>query len=85
MGGYAEDALVMPRNGSQFSLLGGRERLAIVPGVVGGRQAPEIALMVEHNPLLVGSIDEQGHAWILQRPSTVRADQKGKAAPPVLD
>jgi DNA-binding beta-propeller fold protein YncE len=31
------------------------------------------------------SIDEQGHAWILQRPNTVRSDQKGKAAPPVLE
>ena len=31
------------------------------------------------------SIDEQGHAWILQRPSTVRADQKSKTAPPVLE
>jgi len=31
------------------------------------------------------SIDNQGHAWILQRPSTVRADQKSKAAPPVLE
>lgn len=33
------------------------------------------------------SIDEQGNAWILQRPSTVRADQraKGMAAPPVLE
>ncbi len=33
------------------------------------------------------SIDENGHAWILQRPSTVRADQKakGQAAPPVLE
>jgi len=31
------------------------------------------------------SIDEQGHAWILQRPSTVRADQRSKAAPPVLE
>ncbi len=30
------------------------------------------------------SIDEQGHAWVLQRPSTVRTDQKDKAAPPVL-
>ena len=29
------------------------------------------------------SIDSQGHAWILQRPSTVRNDQKGMAAPPV--
>src|SRR5262245_1014137 len=27
------------------------------------------------------SIDEKGHAWVLQRPSTIRADQKGKAAP----
>ena len=33
------------------------------------------------------SIDEKGHAWVLQRPSTVRADQKAKgmAAPPVLE
>ena len=30
------------------------------------------------------SIDEDGNAWILQRPSTVRADQKDKAAPPIL-
>src|SRR5262249_17452915 len=30
------------------------------------------------------SIDEDGNAWILQRPSTVRADQKSMAAPPVL-
>jgi DNA-binding beta-propeller fold protein YncE len=31
------------------------------------------------------SIDEQGHAWVLQRPSSVRADQKSKAAPPVIE
>ena len=33
------------------------------------------------------SIDEQGNAWVLQRPNTVRADQraKGMAAPPVLE
>ena len=33
------------------------------------------------------SIDERGHAWVLQRPTTVRADQKAKgmAAPPVLE
>src|SRR6267378_1867247 len=31
------------------------------------------------------SIDTQGHAWILQRPSSVRNDQKGMAAPPVLE
>jgi DNA-binding beta-propeller fold protein YncE len=31
------------------------------------------------------SIDNNGHAWVLQRPSTIRADQKGKAAPPVLE
>ncbi len=31
------------------------------------------------------SIDERGHAWILQRPTSVRADQKDKAAPPVLE
>jgi len=30
------------------------------------------------------SIDEEGNAWILQRPSSVRADQKDKAAPPIL-
>jgi DNA-binding beta-propeller fold protein YncE len=31
------------------------------------------------------SIDENGHAWVLQRPSTVRADQKDKAAPPIIE
>jgi hypothetical protein len=33
------------------------------------------------------SIDTQGHAWILQRPTTVRKDQvaKGQAAPPVIE
>src|SRR5262245_31967024 len=33
------------------------------------------------------SIDERGHAWILQRPTTIRNDQKAKgmAAPPVLE
>jgi DNA-binding beta-propeller fold protein YncE len=31
------------------------------------------------------SIDEQGHAWVLQRPTTVRTDQKAMAAPPVLE
>jgi DNA-binding beta-propeller fold protein YncE len=31
------------------------------------------------------SIDERGHAWILQRPRTVRTDQKAKAAPPVME
>ena len=31
------------------------------------------------------SVDENGHAWVLQRPNTVRADQKGRAAPPVLE
>ncbi len=31
------------------------------------------------------SIDDRGHAWILQRPTSVRADQRDKAAPPVLE
>ena len=31
------------------------------------------------------SIDSDGNAWILQRPSTVRNDQKAMAAPPVLE
>lgn len=33
------------------------------------------------------SIDDRGHAWILQRPTTIRRDQKAKgmAAPPVLE
>src|SRR5882762_9923049 len=31
------------------------------------------------------SVDERDHAWILQRPSSVRTDQKEKAAPPVLE
>ena len=33
------------------------------------------------------SIDERGHAWILQRPTTIRSDQKARAmaAPPVIE
>src|SRR3954471_22624271 len=31
------------------------------------------------------SIDNRGHAWVLQRPTSVRADQKSMAAPPVLE
>jgi len=31
------------------------------------------------------SVDERDHAWILQRPSTIRTDQKGRAAPPVME
>ena len=30
------------------------------------------------------SIDERQHAWVLQRPGTIRTDQKGKAAPPLI-
>jgi len=31
------------------------------------------------------SVDDQDHAWILQRSGTVRTDQKGMVAPPVLE
>ncbi len=31
------------------------------------------------------SVDSDDHAWILQRPKTIRDDQKGMAAPPVLE
>ena len=31
------------------------------------------------------SIDEHQHAWVLQRPGTIRTDQKGKAAPPLIE
>jgi hypothetical protein len=31
------------------------------------------------------SVDNEGHAWVLQRPSTVRNDQKGMEAPPVIE
>ena len=31
------------------------------------------------------SIDERQHAWVLQRPGTIRTDQKGKAAPPLIE
>ena len=30
------------------------------------------------------SVDENGNAWVLQRPSSIRTDQKGRSAPPVL-
>jgi len=31
------------------------------------------------------AIDEQGHLWVLQRPNTLSAEEKPKAAPPVLE
>jgi DNA-binding beta-propeller fold protein YncE len=31
------------------------------------------------------SVDDRDHAWILQRPATIRTDQKGRAAPPVME
>lgn len=31
------------------------------------------------------SIDERQHAWVLQRPKTIRTDQKGRAAPAVIE
>jgi hypothetical protein len=31
------------------------------------------------------SVDDRDHAWILQRPNTIRTDQKGMAAPPVME
>src|SRR5215510_11489294 len=31
------------------------------------------------------ALDERDHAWILQRPGTIRTDQKGMAAPPVME
>jgi len=31
------------------------------------------------------SFDQQDNAWVLQRPSSVRDDQKDKAAPPILE
>src|SRR5262249_60406593 len=30
-------------------------------------------------------IDEQDHLWVLQRPNTLAAEEKPKAAPPVLE
>src|SRR4051812_41390701 len=30
-------------------------------------------------------IDEQDHLWVLQRPNTLSAEEKPKAAPPVLE
>ena len=31
------------------------------------------------------ALDERDHAWILQRPGSIRTDQKGRAAPPVME
>jgi hypothetical protein len=31
------------------------------------------------------ALDERDHAWILQRPGTIRTDQKGRAAPSVME
>jgi DNA-binding beta-propeller fold protein YncE len=31
------------------------------------------------------AVDEQDHIWIIQRPRTLRAEQKGREAPPVME
>jgi hypothetical protein len=31
------------------------------------------------------SVDAQDHVWVLQRPGTLGAEEKSKAAPPVLE
>src|SRR5678809_485385 len=31
------------------------------------------------------AVDSQDHVWILQRPLTVPADQRGRAAPPLME
>ena len=31
------------------------------------------------------AVDSQDHVWIIHRPNTVPADQRAKAAPPVLE
>jgi len=31
------------------------------------------------------SVDERDHVWVLQRPGTLSAEEKGRAAPPLLE
>src|SRR5580700_8105015 len=75
--------------------------LALVPIGLASAQAPQPPRMIPHFepdpswPKLPAkwvwgqvssvSIDSEGNAWILQRPSTVRNDQKSMAPPPVLE
>src|SRR5262245_50393975 len=51
----------MPRYGFQLGLLGGDERLSVVPAVVGNRQNPVVPLVVPDDPLLSSPVHEDRH------------------------
>ena len=51
----------MARDRLQRRLWRRGERLALPPRVVDGRQEPEVALRIPHDPLLVRPLDNEGH------------------------
>ena len=71
--------------GSCASVPGGQRQAREVPQFEVDPSWPKLPPQWVFGQVSSVSIDEQGHAWILQRPGTVRTDQKGKAAPPVLE
>src|SRR5262245_32143786 len=56
-----EQVFVVSGNGFQLRLLGRIKAFAMVPSVVPGRDNPEVAIRVAHDPLLRQSIDKNRH------------------------
>src|SRR5262245_24216236 len=68
----------MSRDGFQFGLLGGRERLAVLPGVVGRRQYPVIPLDVPGDPLLTRPVHVEGRHLLSVPAHRVLLRSKGR-------
>src|SRR5262245_19928119 len=55
-----EHVYIMSRNRVKYGLYGRVERLALIPGVFDGRNDPEVAVGIPHNPLLGNLVHKQG-------------------------
>jgi hypothetical protein len=64
---------------------GGQSRQVQIPRFEADPAWPKLPSQWVWGQVSSVSFDERDHAWVLQRPSTIRNDQKGKAAPPVLE
>src|SRR5262245_3683033 len=59
--GYAKHGRVMAGDRLQLRLWRRGKRLALPPRVFDGRQEPEVALGIPHDPLLIGPLDKESH------------------------
>jgi len=76
-------AIALPRSGVESSLAATAPRM--IPKFEVDPTWPKLPAKWVWGQVSSISFDEQDNAWILQRPSSVRDDQKDKAAPPVLE